>query len=138
MTDQELIQALRCCAEGECKGCAVYADKQSCQENILARAADRLEGWVKAYGDGRVVVLPCKVGDELWTNISIQGDRYRQSDRPYRVKVVFTGMGPETSFFHIQYSNGRIFPVDKEQFGKTVFLTREEAEKALEAMKDGY
>lgn len=43
MTDQELIQALRCCAEGECKGCAVYADKQSCQENILARAADRLE-----------------------------------------------------------------------------------------------
>nr|DAG59356.1 MAG TPA: hypothetical protein [Caudoviricetes sp.] len=96
------------------------------------RYAARLEGRIKAYGEGRIVVLPCKVGDELWTNISIQGDRYRQSDRPYRVKVVFIGMGPETAFFHIQYSNGRIFPVDKEQFGKTVFLTREEAEKALE------
>ena len=96
------------------------------------RYAARLEGRIKAYGEGRIVVLPCKVGDELWTNISICGDRYRLSDRPYRVKVVFIGMGPETSFFHIQYSNGRVFPVDKEKFGKTVFLTREEAEKALE------
>lgn len=43
MTDQELIQALRCCAEGECKGCAMHADKQRCQENMLSRAADRLE-----------------------------------------------------------------------------------------------
>lgn len=59
------------------------------------------------------------------------------SDRPYRVKVVFIGMGHETSFFHIQYSNRRVFPVDKEKFGKTVFLTREDAEKALETMKDG-
>ena len=69
MTDQELIQALRCCAEGECKGCAVYADKQSCQENILAQAADRLEGRIKAYGEGRIVVLPCKVGDIVWANL---------------------------------------------------------------------
>lgn len=137
MTDQELIQALRCCAEGECKGCAVYADKQSCQENILAQAADRLEGRIKAYGDGRIVVLPCKVGDELWTNISICGDRYRQSDRPYRVKVVFIGLGLGSTFFHVEYSNGRVFPVDKEQFGKTVFRTREEAEKALEGQKNG-
>jgi hypothetical protein len=43
MTDKELIQALQCCAEGECKGCAVYADKQSCQENVLSQAAERLE-----------------------------------------------------------------------------------------------
>ena len=94
---------------------------------------DRLEELARADKDGRVVVLPCKAGDTVYKTITIQGDRYRRSDRPYRVKVVFIGMGPETAFFHIQYSNGRIFPVDKEQFGKTVFLTREEAEKALEA-----
>ena len=90
----------------------------------------------EADKDGRVVVLPCKVGDTVWTNTSIQGDRYRLSDRPYRVKVIFIGIGPEASFFHVEYSNGRIFPVDKNQFGKTVFLTREEAEKALEARND--
>lgn len=100
------------------------------------RYVARLEGRIKAYGEGRIMVLPCKVGDGLWTNIAIRGDRYRLSDRPYRVKVVFIGLGPETTFFHVEYSNGRIFPVDKGQLGKTVFLTREEAEKALEAMKD--
>lgn len=43
MTDQELIQALRCCAECECKGCAMHADTQRCQENMLSQAADLLE-----------------------------------------------------------------------------------------------
>lgn len=101
------------------------------------RYAARLEGRIKAYGEGRIVVLPCKVGDELWTNIAIRGDRYRLSDRPYHVKVVFIGLGPETTFFHVEYSNGRIFPVDKGQFGKTVFRTKEEAEKALEGKRNG-
>ena len=96
------------------------------------RYAARLEGRVKAYGERRIVVLPCKVGDELWTLTSIRGDRYRLSDRPYRVKVVFIGLGSGSTFFHVEYSNGRVFPIVKEQFGKTVFRTREEAEKSLE------
>ena len=146
-----------CCeVEGNCAaGCpweeaawerlADYEDTRLSPEEIVKmgmayedskRYSGRLEGRIKAYEKGRIVVLPRKVGDELWTNISIQGDRYRLSDRPYRVKVVFIGMGPETSFFHIQYSNGRVFSVDKEKFGKTVFLTREEAEKALEGKRD--
>ena len=43
MTDKEIIQALRCCAEGECKDCAMHEDKQRCQENLLGKAADLIE-----------------------------------------------------------------------------------------------
>lgn len=43
MTGKEIVQALRCCAEGECKGCAMHEDKQRCQENLLAKAAEAIE-----------------------------------------------------------------------------------------------
>ena len=43
MTDKEIVQALRCCAEGECKDCAMHEDKQRCQENLLAKAAEAIE-----------------------------------------------------------------------------------------------
>ena len=43
MIDKELVQALRCCAEGECKDCAMHEDKQRCQENLLDKAAEAIE-----------------------------------------------------------------------------------------------
>lgn len=43
MTDKEIVRALRCCAEGECKDCAMHEDKQHCQENLLDKAAEVIE-----------------------------------------------------------------------------------------------
>ncbi len=43
MTEKEIVQALRCCAEGECKDCAMHEDKQRCQENLLEKAAEAIE-----------------------------------------------------------------------------------------------
>ncbi len=43
MTDKEIVQALRCCAEGDCKGCAMHEDTQRCQENLLDKAAEAIE-----------------------------------------------------------------------------------------------
>ena len=43
MTDKEIVQALRCCAEGECKDCAMHEDTQRCQENLLDKAAEAIE-----------------------------------------------------------------------------------------------
>lgn len=43
MTDKEIVQALRCCAEGDCKGCAMHEDTQRCQENLLENAAEAIE-----------------------------------------------------------------------------------------------
>ena len=41
--EKEIVQALRCCAEGECKECAMHEDKQRCQENLLDKAAEVIE-----------------------------------------------------------------------------------------------
>lgn len=118
--------------------CAEFAradaeGRYSVMRNAEQEGVARLRELAEADKDGRLVVQPCKVGDELWTNIAVRGDRYRLSDRPYRVKVVFIGLGGnKPAFFHVEYSNGRVFPFDAEQFGKTIFRTREEAEKALE------
>lgn len=43
MTEKEIVQALRCCAEGDCKDCAMHEDKQRCQENLLDKAAEAIE-----------------------------------------------------------------------------------------------
>ena len=40
---EELVKALRCCAEGECKDCAMHEDKQRCQENLLDKSAGAIE-----------------------------------------------------------------------------------------------
>lgn len=132
------------CAGGiRIKGCStLYVDlerKGAPVANAIIRLAayedalplERAQELAQAEKDGRLVVLPCKVGDTVWTNISVVGDRYKSADRPYQVEVVFIGIGSNGGFFHVQYSNGRVFPFDFDKIGKAVFLTREEAETAL-------
>ena len=53
MTDKEIVQALRCCSEGECKDCAMHEDKQRCQENLLDKAADLIERLTSENADLR-------------------------------------------------------------------------------------
>ena len=43
MKETDIVQALRCCAEGECTDCAMHEDKQRCQENLLDKAAEAIE-----------------------------------------------------------------------------------------------
>ena len=90
-----------------------------------SEALDRFRQLVKADRDGRVVVLPCKVGDKL-----------------YRVFAgeIFEHRVGSMKYFAIQ---GRwdietypFCPCVESSIGKTIFLTREEAEKALE-VKNG-
>ena len=86
---------------------------------------DRLEKLAEAYKDGRLVVLPCKVGDKL-----------------YRVFYgeIFEHRVGSMKYFAIQgkwdIETYPFCPCVESSIGKTIFLTREEAEKALEAMKD--
>lgn len=79
--------------------------------------AERIRELLKADKDGRVVVLPCKVGDTVW-RIKRTFEEYPDRSKPYI----------EPSGFLLQ---------DVFTISKTVFLTREEAESALEAMDDG-
>ena len=91
------------------------------QTNITALCNDvipkleKLAEYETAEEEGRLVVLPCKVGDIVY-KIMCQRDNF--DDRPYRI---------------ITSVNFRLDMAD--DIGKTVFLTREEAEKALKEMR---
>lgn len=53
MKETDIVQALRCCAEGECKDCAMHEDKQRCQENLLDKAAEAIERLIAENADLR-------------------------------------------------------------------------------------
>lgn len=93
----------------------------------------RLRELAEADKDGRVVVLPCKVGDTVW----MSGEDFG-TVLPYTIDLISfvgKGCGYSANYNH----NGELIDgidFEDDDIGKTVFLAREEAEKALEEMKD--
>ena len=88
----------------------------------------RMRELIKADKDGRVVVLPCKVGDTVWA--ILDGAKYA---RECKVDFVNIGSFGTTIVFVVKDGLREQYGVTAAAFGKTVFLTRKEAEKALEA-----
>ena len=105
--------------------------------NLAAQALgvepSRLRELAVADKDGRVVVLPCKVGDILWITGSIR--------RLYSAKVRTFFIGHPSGVRWgdndggIQMIRTTECDVPMRDFGRSVFLTREEAEKALAEME---
>lgn len=77
------------------------------------------------------MTLPCKIGDTLYTNASVQGWYMRKKDRPYKVRVVFIGINVVENFIHVSYENGNTWSFNFSEIGKRIFYTKEEAETAL-------
>ena len=101
----------------------------------LCGGFDRLRELAEADKDGRVVVLPCKVGQRVFALMDM--DKHISECEVKRI-----GMGNEIGFIGLEPigARGREYGVVLNGFGKTVFLTREEAEKELderEGKKDG-
>ena len=131
---------------------AAYEDRECAPEEVLPkdkadeialklmRLADleslcsytRLRELAEADKDGRLVVLPCKVGQRVFALLDT--DKHISE-----CEVKQIGMGNKIGFIGLEPigARGREYGISLNGFGKTVFRTREEAEKALEAMKDG-
>ena len=91
----------------------------------------RMVELMKADKEGRLVVLPCRQGDELWTY-----GNFPQGREVYR----FTVSDVSTLNGRTVLNTLGLGTIMAEDIGKTVFLSREEAEKALQKMegkKDG-
>lgn len=88
-------------------------------------AAERLRELAEADKAGRLVVLPCKAGDELWTFCNY----------PYEQVHSFTVTDISTLNGRTMLNTSRCGVIDARDVGKTVFLTREEAVEALEAWR---
>ena len=100
-------------------------------ETLNNTPISRLVELAEADKDGRVVVLPCKVGQRVFALMDM--DKHISE-----CEIKQIGMGNKIGFIDLEPigARGRKYGVSLNGFGKTVFLTREEAEKALEARKD--
>ena len=85
---------------------------------------DRMRELAEADKDGRLVVLPCNVGNTIYHISKVRTTHFEDDkiiiDDEGRLKIYEMPF----ALIHLPY------------IGKSYFLTREEAEKALEAMED--
>lgn len=91
---------------------------------------DRMKELAEADKDGRLVVLPCKVGDTIYAIVQVFG-----GDGVYHkiTEKKITGIGGNTmnKVWMVNRENSLEDRFSPSEFGRTVFLMREEAEKAL-------
>lgn len=102
-----------------------YALKESRTLQDQLALIERLRELAEADKDGRLVVLPCKVGEGLWTFCS----------HPVEQVYSFTVTDISTLNGRTMLNTSHCGVIDARDVGKTVFLTREEAEKALEGRR---
>ena len=109
-------------AQSSATGCECYETVKSSMayyvgtlDGAKGKIPNRLRELAEADKDGRCVVLPCKVGTKVYRI------RYKIADYPDKpdLEIADTWFTPEY----------------REDIGKTVFLAREEAEKALQEME---
>ena len=95
-------------------------------ETLNNTPISRLVELAEADKEGRVVVLPCRQGDELWT----------YGNSPHGREVYrFTVSDVSTLNGRTVLNTLCLGTIRPEDIGKTVFLSREEAEKALQEME---
>lgn len=92
---------------------------------------DRLEKLAEADRDGRVVVLPCQSGEHVFALLDDQTHVWECEVEHavldgWRKVFAIRPLGHSKDSYYAPFG----------AFGQSVFLTREAAEKALEAMKD--
>ena len=107
-----------------------YALKESKTLTEQLTLLKHIRKLAEADKDGRLVVLPCKVGQRVFALMDT--DKHISECEVKRI-----GMGNEIGFIGLEPigARGREYGVALNGFGKAVFLTREEAEKALQEME---
>lgn len=110
LTPERCVEFARADAEGR------YIVMRDAEQEGVARLRELAE----ADKDGRLVVLPCKVGDTVYKVITIQ------AQKPVLLETQVKTLGQAADVAQLIGKKNKVI---------NIFLTREEAEKALEAMK---
>ena len=117
------------CEPSDCDWMA-FIDKEPAADVVPVvhgELTEHIHELLRAEKDGRLVVLPCKVGDELWSFSTYPAARvygFTVTDiSTLNGRTVLNTLGCGTLW--------------ERDIGKTLFFTREEAEKALETRKNG-
>ena len=117
-----------------CNGCPIADafDRLAAIEDILGDDYDlgRLKELLQADREGRCVVLPCKIGDTVYDI------RMGKITEKAIISIHFL-LSNSVNHLCLQAINNRdaLTTIETENLGKTVFLTRKEAEAAMKRME---
>lgn len=99
------------------------------EKGIIELLKTKLAAYEDAEEQGRLIVLPCEVGDELW----FEKNGQLRCETIDRIKFDQTDEDEEPFCSIYTMSVSILF----EDIGRLVWLSREKAEKALEGMNNG-
>ena len=107
--------------------CANY---KTCEDKAISKGVPfkRIVALMEADRAGRLVVLPCKVGDTVYFRTYDCNGTVDLGIQPHKVTAIVGH-----AIVRGRYTDVGLLPG---QYGVSWFLTREAAEEALEAMKD--
>jgi hypothetical protein len=94
---------------------------------------EQVQEFAKAKAEGRLVVLPCKVGDKVWMILETVNDKFEIAESVL-TKVFHTFKDSYISCWIDCPGIGDSLEFRLSDFGKTVFITHEAAEIALKAL----
>jgi hypothetical protein len=117
-----------------CDTCVIKMENRPLVTQCLGRPLDEIIELVKAKDEGRIVVPPCKVGQTVYMitpNGNIRNLTILSIDIELEEKEITMACLAVYEF----EGNPCYLQIHSFKFCKTVFLTREEAEKALKEAK---
>lgn len=115
----------------------LYINCRPSEWKKILNVATRLKEYEDLEEQGRLIKLPCNVGDKVFLDFAGFGkdvDRFTVKD--FHLDCFKDG---ETTLFCDYESNDRTLSgqIDAMEFGKTVFLTKSEAEAKLKELRGG-
>lgn len=110
---------------------------KECSENYkqIAEYLEELKSYKDLEEQGLLVRLPCKVGTEVFCYFP--GDSHYTKCQIKKIEICPSMFGNICYFAEPVAQRGRCYRYFDNEFGKFLFLTREDAEKKLEEMKNG-
>ena len=108
--------------------------KRAKEHEQLAEWLEELKSYKDAEEQGLLVRLPCKVGTEVFVIPPREGHYIKCQIK--KIEISSTVFGKIHYFVEPVAQRGCSFRYFDNEFGKTVFLTREEAEKKLEELRN--
>ena len=106
----------------------------------LQAVMEKLAEYETADEEGRLVVLPCKVGDAVYLLFVTDVIEKKIIYEIFKAKVTKITIDRFRAIFSFETLDKDKYKAEQTQeaFGETVFLTREEAEKALIEMEGNH
>lgn len=103
-----------------------------CREGRTDEIPDIEERCFDFKPKSRYIELPCAVGDTVYWVTRSCDENGREESVIHEGNIISFSLQNDGLRFYCRYKHGLTFWLKIEYFGKIVFLTREEAEKALE------